>query len=116
MVASKISEDSQIKLIAPDEVEYGPDNVADNMKWSVNRYFDVITINGPQSGRWRLASSEDTSKAYVGNMLGSLLASKISVKMRCKSLVVSAMVKRALVCLPISSNRARSEFCVNAKV
>lgn len=65
LVATKDSVDSRITLIAPDGMEYEHQHSADNMKWSVNRYFDVVTISNPQAGRWRLLSSEDTSKAYV---------------------------------------------------
>lgn len=65
LVATKGLENSRISLIAPDGAQYSDQRLANNMKWSVNRYFDVITITDPTPGRWRLLSSEDTSKAYV---------------------------------------------------
>ena len=71
VVASKAAADVEVSLVAPDGRTLGAGNAGAAVRWFKSEQFDMITIEKPQAGAWRLASSDDRGdRVYVVTDLG----------------------------------------------
>jgi hypothetical protein len=65
IIGSKGSPDTKLILHAPDKKQIDSESRNDNVTWFVSEMFDMITIQKPKSGKWKLESSAGKNKAYV---------------------------------------------------
>ncbi|RRQ20646.1 vWA domain-containing protein [Thiohalobacter thiocyanaticus] len=65
VVASKNTPGSEIKLVMPDERIIRPDVAGPAVRWFQSERFDMITIEKPPAGTWRLVSDSEDNRAYV---------------------------------------------------
>jgi hypothetical protein len=65
IVASKEREDVRIFLQAPDGRKLSSDDAGDALKWFLSQHFDMITLQKPQTGPWKLLFSSGNNRAYI---------------------------------------------------
>ena len=65
VVASKNTPGSRIKLVMPDERVIRPEVAGPAVRWFESDGFDMITIEQPPAGTWRLISDGEDNRAYV---------------------------------------------------
>ncbi|HSH30684.1 MAG TPA: vWA domain-containing protein [Thiohalobacter sp.] len=65
VVASKHTPGSEIKLIMPDARVIRPEVAGPAVRWHESDGFDMITIDQPPAGTWRLVSDGADNRAYV---------------------------------------------------
>jgi len=65
IVASKEREDVRIFLQAPDGRKLSSDDAGDTLKWFLSQHFDMITLQKPQAGTWKLLFSAGNNRAYI---------------------------------------------------
>lgn len=65
VVASKTTPGAEIKLVMPDERIIRPDVAGPAVRWFQSERFDMITIEKPPAGTWRLVSDSEDNRAYV---------------------------------------------------
>lgn len=65
IVGSKDSTNVVLSLITPDGRMITAEAKDTNTKWFVSQQFDLITINKPQPGEWKIRASTGKNKAYV---------------------------------------------------
>jgi hypothetical protein len=65
IVGSKEREEVRIFLRSPDGRELSSDDADDKLKWFVSEHFDMITLNAPQPGTWKLLFSAGRNRAYI---------------------------------------------------
>ncbi|MFN2310066.1 MAG: VWA domain-containing protein [Gammaproteobacteria bacterium] len=71
IVASKAAAEVKISLEMPDGRRLGAATAGSGARWFVSEQFDMITIERPLAGGWRLVSSDDRGdRAYVVTQLG----------------------------------------------
>ena len=71
VVASKAAADVAVSLVAPDGRTLGAANAGAAVRWFKSEQFDMITIDKPPAGAWRLVSSDDRGdRVYVVTNLG----------------------------------------------
>ena len=71
VVASKAAADVDVSLVAPDGRKLGVGNAGAAVRWFKSEQFDMITIDKPQAGTWRLVSSDNRGdRVYVITNLG----------------------------------------------
>jgi hypothetical protein len=65
IVASKEREDIRIFLQSPDERKLSSEDAGDKLKWFQSEHFDMITLQNPQPGKWKLLFSAGKNRAYI---------------------------------------------------
>lgn len=71
IVASKASPDVNISLEMPDGRKILSANAGDAVRWFKSEQFDMITVENPPAGNWKLISSDNRGdRAYVVTKLG----------------------------------------------
>ncbi len=65
IVASKLHANTSIALENPSGQDFNKKMRQKNIRWFNARKFDLITINKPETGFWRLKFSEGENKAYI---------------------------------------------------
>lgn len=71
VVASKAAADVKISLEAPDGSSIDAGNAGAGVRWFKSEQFDMITVEKPAAGDWRLVSSDNRGdRAYVVTDLG----------------------------------------------
>lgn len=71
IVASKASPDVDISLEMPDGRKILSANAGDAIRWFKSEQFDMITVENPPAGNWKLVSSDNRGdRAYVVTNLG----------------------------------------------
>lgn len=65
IVASKLRPNTSIALENPSGQDFNKKISQKNIRWFNARKFDLITINKPETGFWRLKFSEGENKAYI---------------------------------------------------
>jgi len=65
IVASREREDVRIFLQSPQGRKLGSDDVSDKLKWFVSHHFDMITLNNPEPGTWKLLYTGGKNRAYI---------------------------------------------------
>ncbi len=65
IVASKEREDVRIFLQSPEGKKLGSDDASDSLKWFVSSHFDMITLQKPASGTWKLLFTDGKNRAYI---------------------------------------------------
>jgi len=65
IVASKEREDVRIYLQSPDGRKLGAENADDKLKWFLSHHFDMITLNKPEPGAWKLLFTGGSNRAYI---------------------------------------------------
>ena len=65
IVASKEREDVRIFLQSPDGRKVSAEDAGDSFKWFLSEYFDMITVQKPQPGTWKLLFSGGKNRAYI---------------------------------------------------
>lgn len=65
VVASRNAPGSEIQLVMPDKRVITPDVAGRAVRWFQSDQFDMITINKPPAGTWKLVSDADDNRAYV---------------------------------------------------
>ncbi|MAT64759.1 MAG: hypothetical protein CMN57_03860 [Gammaproteobacteria bacterium] len=65
VVASKHTPGSEIKLVMPDARIIRPEVAGPAVRWHESDGFDMITIDKPPAGTWRLVSDGADNRAYV---------------------------------------------------
>ncbi len=65
IVASKEREDVRIFLQAPDGRKLGSNDSGDKLNWFMSHHFDMITLNEPQTGTWKLLFTGGSNRAYI---------------------------------------------------
>lgn len=65
IVASKEREDVRISLQAPDGKKLSPDDASDTLKWFMSSHFDMITLQKPATGTWKLLFTGGKNRAYI---------------------------------------------------
>jgi len=65
IVASKDREDVRIFLQSPDGRKFAAEDASDTLKWFLSEHFDMLTLNNPQPGNWKLLFSGGRNRAYI---------------------------------------------------
>ncbi len=65
IVASKEREDVMVYLQSPSGKKYSSDDAGKNLKWFPSHHFDMITINKPEPGAWKLLMTGGRNRAYI---------------------------------------------------
>ncbi|MFA7386289.1 MAG: vWA domain-containing protein [Thiohalobacteraceae bacterium] len=66
VVASKAAADVDVGLVTPDGRSLGARNAGAAVRWFKSEQFDMITVDKPQAGAWRLVSSDNRGdRVYV---------------------------------------------------
>lgn len=65
IVASKEREDVRIFLQSPDGRKVSSENTGETLKWFLSDHFDMITLQNPQPGKWKLLFSAGKNRAYI---------------------------------------------------
>ncbi len=65
IVASKEREDIRIFLQSPDERKISAADAGDKLRWFQSEHFDMITLQNPQPGKWKLLFSAGKNRAYI---------------------------------------------------
>jgi hypothetical protein len=71
VVASKASADVEINLLMPDGRKIVATNAGNAVRWFKSEQFDMITVEKPPAGQWKLEYSDNRGdRAYVVTKLG----------------------------------------------
>lgn len=65
ILANKQTDQSKIFLESPSKVRYNAKSAGDSMQWFESTGFDMITINNPEIGNWKILFSDNDNKAYI---------------------------------------------------
>jgi len=65
IIANKTSENSQIYLKPPAAQKFNATFKSRRVKWFVSGRFDMITIQKPAEGEWKILFSDDDNRAYI---------------------------------------------------
>ncbi|MCW8933932.1 MAG: VWA domain-containing protein [Gammaproteobacteria bacterium] len=65
IIANKASENSQIYLQPPGGEKINSTFKSEKVKWFVSTSFDMITIQKPDEGEWKILFSDDDNRAYI---------------------------------------------------
>lgn len=65
IIANKASDKSQIYLQGPSGDKFNATFKSEKIKWFVSSSFDMITINKPEEGEWKILFSDDDNRAYI---------------------------------------------------
>ncbi len=65
IMANKASEKSLIYLQTPTGEKINSSFKSETLKWFVSNSFDMITIQNPPQGEWKILYSDDDNKAYI---------------------------------------------------
>ncbi len=65
IVANKNTSESRVLLESPSGAQYSSTSKMDNLKWFVSDSFDMITLNRPEQGEWKILLSDEDNKAYI---------------------------------------------------
>jgi len=65
IIANKASESSQIYLQPPSGEKINSTFKSEKIKWFVSSSFDMITIQKPDEGEWKILFSDDDNRAYI---------------------------------------------------
>ncbi len=65
IIANKASDNSQIYLQPPTGDKFNSTFKSEKIKWFVSSSFDMITINQPEQGDWKILFSDDDNRAYI---------------------------------------------------
>ena len=65
IIANKASDSSQIYLQPPSGEKFNSTFKSSKIKWFVSDSFDMITIQKPEEGEWKILFSDDDNRAYI---------------------------------------------------
>ncbi len=65
IIANKKSDSSQIYLQPPEGGKLNSTFKSEKIKWFVSTSFDMITIQKPMQGEWKILFSDDDNRAYI---------------------------------------------------
>ncbi len=65
IIANKASGNSQIYLQPPSGKKFNSTFKSKKIKWFVSTSFDMITIQKPEEGEWKILFSDDDNRAYI---------------------------------------------------
>lgn len=65
IIANKASFDTQVSLTLPGGRVLDSDATFDDIKWLVSDQFDLITIQNPEPGEWRMLPEGEANRAYI---------------------------------------------------
>ena len=65
ILANKKNAQSKIFLESPGKVRYNLQSKKDSMQWFESAGFDMITIQNPEIGTWKILFSDNDNKAYI---------------------------------------------------
>jgi len=65
IIANKFSDASQIYLQPPTGEKFNSTFKSAKVKWFVSNSFDMITIQKPAEGEWKILFSDDDNRAYI---------------------------------------------------
>ncbi|HHJ13244.1 MAG TPA: VWA domain-containing protein [Gammaproteobacteria bacterium] len=65
IVASKEREDVRIFLQSPDGTRLSSEDAGDDIKWFLSSHFDMITLQKPRPGTWKLLQTAGRNRAYI---------------------------------------------------
>lgn len=65
IIANKASDKSQIYLQPPTGNKFNSAFKSDRIKWFVSSSFDMITIQQPEEGDWKILFSDNDNRAYI---------------------------------------------------
>ena len=65
ILATKKNVQSKIFLESPGKIRYNVQSKKESMQWFESASFDMITLNSPEIGNWKILFSDNDNKAYI---------------------------------------------------